>query len=447
MRKDDQMIYLKDLLFAALYQWRRILAVSIVLAMLLGGLGAASAWKDYSENNLVEPLPEEIAAYEAEKLRLEELLADTQENIQNQEKYLKESELMALNPYQYYRASMNFIVDADYQIMPGMQYQNPDPTASVLWAYRTILDSGYAIDVVAESVGMEGKYLKELVHYTEDADTGSLSLSVRYSTVKGAQKLLELLVAQLKAIKPQIDETIGKHEIRLVTSYVTECADLDLLDTQEAAENYLEELQVTLEDTQTALDELVAPTTQTVMTKADVVKKAVIYAVVGAVLGIFVVSAVAWVSHVGSGKIYSARTLQNWTGIKVLGCVPASESKNAIDRRLKMLEGRSIGEEQIAVTAANVRNYCAGATSLLVAGDCDVRNRDLVSEVLKKAGVEAAACGDLLHSAEALQALPGCDGVLLVEKCGCSRYADVLQTMELVADQGKPIVGCVLLDG
>ena len=47
-QKDEQVIYFKDLIFVALYQWRRILAFAIAAALVLGGFMGMRSWKAYS---------------------------------------------------------------------------------------------------------------------------------------------------------------------------------------------------------------------------------------------------------------------------------------------------------------------------------------------------------------------------------------------------------------
>lgn len=46
--RDTRMVYIKDLLFVALYQWRKILLVSLVFAVVLAGVAGAMEWKSFS---------------------------------------------------------------------------------------------------------------------------------------------------------------------------------------------------------------------------------------------------------------------------------------------------------------------------------------------------------------------------------------------------------------
>ena len=84
---------------------------------------------------------------------------------------------------------------------------------------------------------------------------------------------------------------------------------------------------------------------------------------------------------------------------------------------------------------------------MLIAGDCAQADMAPIAEALKNLGVNVTVGGSLLRDPGAPEKLPAADCVLLVEKCGCSNYANILLTAERIADQNKPLLGCVLVEG
>lgn len=98
--------------------------------------------------------------------------------------------------------------------------------------------------------------------------------------------------------------------------------------------------------------------------------------------------------------------------------------------------------------AVNVKNYCGDAKTLLVTGGGDEQLIGKLVEILqsKLPEIKLECCGSLLRDAKALQVLPECDGVLLVEKCGDSYYTHVARAVELVKDAKKLLVGCIIQD-
>ena len=198
-------------------------------------------------------------------------------------------------------------------------------------------------------------------------------------------------------------------------------------------------------ETQTRLEALQRLVTQTTSV-SGLVKQAIIFAVLGGVLGAFLTVCAVWVLHITSGKVYSDRTLRNRTGVKVIGCVSAGKKKG-IDRKLHKLEGRNTAEteSQYALLAVDIRCRMENAKHLLVTGSVEAEG--LVSALRQAIPGVQVSSGSILDSAAALEMLKACDAVLLVEQCGVSRYSQVDRQTEIICDYAKQLLGCVLLDG
>lgn len=436
----DQVVFIKDLLFAALYQWRRIIAVALIFAVMLGGIVGVAQWKSTADVASDEVIQAAIKDYENQKLLLDKVVEDAQRKVDSQEEYSMESTLMALDPYGIYRATVELTVLSDKEI----QYETADNAPAILHAYSVYLSSDQVISEIAEEMNMKPKYLTELILMENGgSETKSLSITVHYPTAEGAQTILDALMSALAQAKLEITENLGAHKSSIVASSVDERIDLTIIEKQEEAAQRLEKLQTALVDAQSQRSALNAPSFGT----SASIRKVVLFAIIGAILGAGIVACCAWVGHIASNKVYSARVLKNKTGLRVLGCVPSSKKKNAIDRWLRKLEGRALREDSLAIAVATAKNYCDNGESLLVAGCCDQEELTLIALELTKLGIQATAGGCLLQSAAALEQLPLCDKVLLVEKCGCSKYGNILLAAERIADQNKPLIGCILFEG
>ena len=448
---DEQVIYLKDLLFSALYRWKRILVWGLVLAVLLGVLKGISAYRDAkdAQAKLNDPARQavEMDSYEAEKAALESQLSTLQENIQRQTAYLEESILMQLDPYAFYEVSLSVYVDTGYQILPGMAYQNPDLTHAIISSYVTVLTGENTTKAIANKMGIETVYLLELITTGTSDGTNTLQIHAKYPDQEGAEKLLNLLLQQLTQIQTDISQTVQTHELRIIQQYVRKVSDTSLMDMQTRQEQTLMDLYDSIDVAEGKLEALVPPQVQPVG-MGSVVKATVLFAIVGGVLGVSLAILTAWIGHICSSKVYSARTLRSRTNVKVLGCVNTAGEQDSITAKLRALEGRSLSDsaQQAQLIAANVRNLCHEGKHLLVAGSA---NGAAVTDALRQAmpGMQITECGSLLHNIAAVEALGKCDNVLLVEKCGVSRYADIDQTLSMIADNRKKLLGCVLLDG
>lgn len=457
-RKNEQMIYLKDLIFAALYQWKKLLIAAVALAVLLGGFQGITGLINLKDPDTLEAITKQNQIqqerYEAEVDSLKKQIETLRAQVRSQQEYLDNSLLMQLQPYNFYEASLVLYIDAGYQILPGMEYQNPNQSHAVIKAYESLLLGNDCLQSMADAMDTEPRYLKELItidcnYESESTDVNVLQITAKAPTQEQAQQLLELLTQQIAVQQQKVSASVGSHSYRIVEQATREAFDLALADQQKAENDRLTTLLANQTAAQTSQSALTPPSLQSDSGKA-VLKKAVIFAVVGAVLAVFLGVVILWVSHIASGKVYSCRTLLDRTGIKILGAVLAANPKTKLDRLLACWEGRDVTDPQVKsqLLAASVRNLAEGS-SLLITGGADAQARQLLTEAIAKAMPQTTVtdAGDILNDLPALEALPGFDAVLLLEQCQVSRYADVNRRIELIRDYNKQLLGCVVYGG
>ena len=125
----EQEIDLKDLMFAVLRRWRPIILIAIIFALLLGGFKAVRGLGQMKDAEYVASKQQEydnsMDQYEMSKERLEKEIENIKASLESQNDYMENSVLMNINPYDEYTTAVSFYVATDYQIMPGMAYQNP----------------------------------------------------------------------------------------------------------------------------------------------------------------------------------------------------------------------------------------------------------------------------------------------------------------------------------
>lgn len=449
-KRDEQVIYLKDLLFSALYKWKGILALGVALALVLCGVKAAGEWAGYQNSGSNEAQKITLERYEAKRTSLEKQVEDLRVSVHNQQSYIRESQLMKLDPYGFYETNLTVYVDTGYQIQPDMGYQDPDKTAAVISSYQVILTGETAVQAMADAMGTESRYLLELITIEVPEDTNTMCIRASYADEAGAEKLLEQLLLQIDHAQQQIAQSITDHQISVVEQYVQQKLDAEIDTIQKSEAERLTNLIGSLEGAQNELQSLKKPELSAQGLK-DVVKAAVIFAVIGGILGVFLGVCAAWAGHIFGGKVYSARTLYNRTGLRVLGCVADTESRDSVIRFLRRMEGRSVMEaqQQSRLVAASVKGVCRDAKKLLVTGSLDASAGAGVVQALVQAmpQVQIVSCGSLLRDVAAVEALEDCDQVLLIEKCQKSVCMDIEQQCRIVADNGVKLAGCVLLDG
>ncbi len=435
-KNDEQMIYLKDLLFTALYGFRGILAVALILAVVLGGFTFVSGSRS-------ETTPAAIAKYEQDKAVAQQQVDQLKTAISGQEDYIRNSVFLKLDPYGHYEAAIKIYVKTDYQILPGMSYQNPDKTDAVVSAYEAQFSTGEAMTAYAEVLKTDSRYVEELMTVKSDLQADVLEIGILCLSQEQATQLLQLLEKQLQTGKTQISQSVCQHEVALLEKTAQNRSTPSLADNQKKETSRVEELKTALSKAQANLAAVKAPN----VGGADL-KKTVVMAVLGAVVGAFLTACVLFVAHIASGKVYSGRTLTNRTGVKIIGAMEHAPRKCCIDRCLRKWEGRSAGQDALTAIATDISCRAEGAGYLLITGSTGKADRETLVTAIAQAmpNTKVEDAGNLTE-ATALPALKDCDRVVLVEKCGVSRYDTVSRQMEIVEDYNKQLIGCVVLDG
>lgn len=425
-QQTERTIYFKDLVFSVLYRWRAVLVAMLIGALLLGGMEWLSA-SDKVTLNSVSITPENQIKIDQYQNTLER----TQRLIESHEVYLDESILISLDSYAAYTAGMYV------SVYPAAEIPS-DQAAALLYAYRTGLLDAAVMEALGKQYAMEPIYLMELIT-AEVTNTGVLNITVRGRTQEEAEAIAASLSEMLEAQQETVSQTMVSHKLQMSSFTSGPAIDKALYDLQNAAQQRLTTLKNTVTSATTELNKLLP--TQLLAGKAQ----PLLFAVVGAFLGAFLIAAIACVQHIGSGKVYSARTLKDRTGVRILGRV-CGKMRKPIDRWLRKLEGRAVHTQPDAIIA-NIANRCADVKHLLVFGACDAQLIRPLTEALNGSGVQCTLCAEPAGSAEAIKALPHCDAAVLVETCGESAYDDVIWTVETVKEYGKTLLGCVLIDG
>lgn len=452
--REEQVVYLKDLLFAALYKWKTALVLAVILAVILGGFKGISSYASMKneemqvENSAQQELALEV--YQTRKANLQQQIDANRANARHQQKYLEESLLMNLDAFNYYEVYLSVFVETDYQIMPGMTYQNPDPTNAIIRAYIEGFTNETSVEILADAIGIEPEYVLELLTADTPYDTKGFSVHLKVPDKVSGEKLLECLKQVATRLQSEISQIIALHEVHIKEEFTRQAISHALVQQQQEQTDKLTALNDAISSLQQQKNNLLPPET-IVVSGGNVVKDAVIFAVVGGILGVMLTVLVAWMGIIFGGKIYSGRVLTNRTGIKVFGGVKADKERNAVDARLRAVEGRNQlpSDKQYAMLACSVSAAMGNEGTLLLSGGVDTQTRATFAQILGQMNANITLCnaGSLLSDLSARQTLDQADYVVLVEQCGVSKYADVQQQMDVIAEYGKTLLGCVLIDG
>ena len=455
----DRELNLKALCFCVARKWKQMLVAALVLALALGGF---RGWKSLSVVMDTQSLAALKQAYEADYARyqgqaaaLNAKIEKVQEDIRDHGVYLEESVLMQIDYRNTWLATINLYIttpENDPVSGAGSGYTRADMIAD---AYRNTVMDSRVLEQIAKAVDIAPQYLRELISiplpvYHEYQEGPLVTVIIRSADAQSAQKIADAMVGCLDMIGEEIRRSMGEHSANVVNTSVNSVVDEELADLQEDAADRLLDYADYLEEYQYSLSQLSVPAMPD-LSVSSAVKSVIKYALVGFLGGAFLVAALACVAYAVGDKVYSAEELKSRFGFALLGKASLKDAKRCwVDRWLDRCEDRGKTEAQgaLAVMGANVRNHCPEGAALLVAGTAGEAAMEKVVQALTQTlpGRTVIAGGSLLESVDAIEGLNRCDCVLLVERCGLSRYSQVKGQLEAVEGVNKPLLGCVVLE-
>lgn len=486
----EEEIDLIQLAFSILHKHRQILMTVVICAVLAAGFGLAkNAYSSYAEGKAADSedvavaksaaqqkYDEEMLAYREEKTKhdtnvqqyQEELLENQQAiestkiKIQNTQEYLDNSVLNTIDPYNVPVAQADLYVSTDYKIMPGMDYQNVDYTDAVLKAYSSLITNSETMDKVAKTVGMEERYLRELVSVSGDSSTRLLTIRAYGADEATANKILDALLVRMEEVRPTIQSTVGSHSIAQLTRTSTVSVMTWLRDSQqqnrddltnlqnqvttlEAADRVLEQ---SIEDEQQALEAMELPEKPKEAGKLKMV-------ILGALLGGILACGVVVVKFLLDGMVYSASELNRSTGLPVLGALASDRTKKAgkLDAKLYQMEGRPDGSadaEMLCLMAQTIRSRAPEAKNILVTGDLPADQLEALAAALQATeplrGQSVTAAESILKAAATVPHVVAADAIVLAADCTVTRTNAVREQNEKITRLGKQILGCIVYE-
>lgn len=489
--EQEEEINLVSLLFTVLRKYRQMAAAALVCAVLLAGVAVAkniswnAAVKKAEEAGETAPRTSAQQTYEEDmvdyrdaqnkhdanvksynqQLRDNERSQETvQYNIDNAEEYIEKSVLNSIDPYNVYNARADFYVTTDYKILPGMDYQNPDYTSSVLSAYTSLLTNHEAISAIAEQFNMEERYMRELVSIWGDNSTRLLSISINAASEKDADAILDAVIARLNNLYDTIESTVGHHSITLLSRTSSITVSTDLRDSQQNTRDNLTSLQnqmTSLKADHDMLEQNIEKADQDLAAlevpedPGDGNTSVPKFAVIGFVLGIILVAGIAVVKFLTAGLVYSAKDLKSTCNLPILGTLANAATKKAskLDAKLNKMEGRPDGshdDETVRLIAATIASRAPKADRILITGDLPAEQLSALTAQLQAADTlrsrKLTSAESVLVSSTAVLEVNAADAVVLVADCGCSRYSSVNDQKEQIARLGKTVLGCVVYE-
>lgn len=411
--EEEEEISLVDLIAYVFRHLKKMLIVSVVVALVVGGL---LGYKK-SRNNVVN---NDIDTFLVSKESLDKKLEETNEELNN---YLINNDFFGLTPYNSVQARALYYVDVD---------SDADYVASLIKTYIAKLTSSDVLAEIAKKYNISEVYVSDYIsvysHISNnqvDKDNNLIDINVYYSDEEIANSILTDLESKLLSYNDELSSSIGTNKLTLVSENVYKGFNNNIVSVQKDKISYINGLVTSITDIQKQLNTLSTSETNDVSFKKTFVK----YGVAGFVGAFFVLCVYYALAFIFSDKVYSANEFKDKTKIKVLGNLTFDKINSKYINLINKLEKRpTINDYELI--ASNIKAY-GNINRVLISGNLeDSIKEDIVSNLKKLLkNVEIISCGSLLTDSNAVNELGSVDSVILLAKCNKSSYKTVKEEM------------------
>lgn len=450
----EQEINLKDLLFYILHKWRLVILCAFVLVFLVGGYKLGKAMLHQRDKAYIteqqEKYEQNMLEYQQTKEGYESTINNLTANIEYEEKYEKNSVLFKMDPYNKWVATVDFFIkmseDNDGRII------TVDPADSIVKAYASSIKKGDYLNDLSKKIGIKESYLKELISVGADNDGNMTTVSIAFEDKEGAQEILNAVLEHLNAMYSEVNTRLGDHNIIIMNQNVAAKVDQDLADSQKSRADNLSDMHIKVEEAQKLMDELQKPQEPASLSVKGEVKSVIKYSILGGMIGAFLIVFFYCVVYILNSRLYSSEILKSRYGIKILGAFMPKRKKRSfsgIDSLLDKLEGKEyICEETVYQRIiANISNNTESGQNILLTGTVEEETLrgflDKLEEMLPELHFEIGI--DMNKNPETLTKLLKVDGMILIEKCGLSKYNDIQEELEAIYNLNQKVIGSIVL--
>lgn len=443
-----RIIHLNDMFFYILRQWRLCLILVIVVGGIYGLSGFSKVSQKYSEDNGQDNIEVEAPAGELSDIDSALYLENAIGNLQ---KYLQDSILMEINPYEEAAAVLKYQFISTDNLDPDI-YINQLEQGKI--AYQSVFNSEELYEFVKSSLGVDTdiKYFKELV--TMDVSSnGIVLIRMIAPDADMAQKFQNAVKQYLNENEKKILKNYQGLEAELDSEYITSVVDTRLSDTQRAQYNNLQALQTSFDQKNMLLSEKgkeylalakkeskngTYKSGQTLYKKASPKKnaglkrklfEAGLYAFKRIVLMIGVFIVFFALKYMWSPYLMYAYDLQDMYGVRIYDVLKAGD------------------KERLPVIAEKIRT-CMGSGHVAIVGNNITQNglelMEKLSGELKTDRLSASVLREM-GTVEAFKKLKDSNHVIVIGILGKSKYIAIKELVKDIRDCGKEVSGAVII--
>ena len=415
--EEEEEISLVDLIAYVFRHLKKMLIVSVVVALVLGGLLGYKKTRNKVDID-------DLNSYLVSKETLSNKINSANDDLND---YIGNNDFFSLTP------SNSLQVRALY-------YVDGENTSSLINAYIAKLTSSDCLKEIADKYGIDERYVSDYVHvyshgnkYLSVNDKTSIDIvqtnrednlidiNVYYGDEEIANNILNDLQRKISSYHNELTNSIGSNAINLVSKNVYRGVNNNIVSVQQEKIEYIKNYVGSLTDVQEQLNSL----STSEINNSSFTKTFVKFGLVGFACTFFVMCVYYALVFIFSDKVYSANEFKDKAKIKVIGNLTYKKNNDKYINWINKLEKRpTINDYELIVS--NIKAY-GNTNKVLLSGNLeDSIKEDIVSNLKKLLkNVEIISCGSLLTDSSAVNELDSVDSVILLAKCNESFYKTI----------------------
>lgn len=446
---DEQEIDLKALIIHVFRRWRSLLAALLAAAVLGVGISVVqNIGGGYTDPKAME---DKAASYEMERSVYEGSRRYYQQTIaalSKQLDFLSGSILANTDPDDVWAGSVELYVSMGGEFSLDAE---KDPADAIVTAYAADIGSCDYLQPLADEMGTELAYIKEMVRVAADHPSNAVNVRVFAPDGSTANRILDGILARTEDLHSEI-LVLGSHQITALNRRTGAFHELFDVNVDTVGGDERMKLINAIADAQTRLSKLVEPEAPAGQSAMGMVRSGAKYGLIGGIVGSFLLAILYAVLYVLDSHIHSAEDLKNRFGVRVLGefsSAAPGKRVSRFDAWLDRLDGKT-GEDPRQVydhIAAGIHVFARGKRKILLTGTVDIaRIEEVRAELAPLLPEQELTAGGFMNANPGvLRGLNDYDGVVLLEGVGVSKYSEIAVQMECIRAIRLPLLGVVVV--
>lgn len=499
-KKIEEAVNIRDLVWNLLSQWKAVLIVALIMAVLTTGYKYMSDSKSYEEAKNARNGAEETKTLSADE-QIEKILEGFSEEDKNTIEYMVQQKEWVDKQKDYINNSILMNVDPTKQRTIFLDYYIASEegtnsiATSLLYGYSSYATSESIVNGIREAIGadVDNRYIAELIStpfnnnnntYNIGApagfDDGDAVLEVKVVIPEDvdAAKVENVMTAAFSDYSAELSKSVGSHVIRLLRSEEAYIYNAEAVSNRNSAianiyniqNSYIKNMEMNLSDEQNGAIESImavkraeknlagdeamyAEASAEEPTAPGISKK---YALAGFFLGIAVYACVYAIYVMFKGSITSAQQTETYTGSRLLGEIYTTREYKGIQ---KLLHSRIVDSIRYrgkldpdaqsdkivsAISALCKHTETDSVNVFIMPGEaCISEAADKVTNKIRGAGIDVALT-DVDETTDGNSMLNAKNAIIMAN--GESTAAGLSGLSDLLSEFDVPLLGNIYVD-